>query len=201
MHARRHRRRTAGLLLAAAGGLALTGCGDAAPEPGAQASQTTAATTDPHGGHGGGSTDSPAAAGTAHEHDQLDIPDSGVGTLLGTENGFGHELRDVPATETPTAALRIVADPSGGWTVQVVTERFRYTPEEINTPADAGRGHAELYVDGAPVTRAYGEFVHLDADDGVAGRTLTVLLYADDHTAWATGGRGIAAEVALPAAS
>jgi hypothetical protein len=179
--------------------LILTACGggsaDTAGHEGHGASAT--APGHDHSGHEDG-----AHEGAGHHHPV--IADSGVGTLLATGDGFGNELREAPADARPTVALRVVADPGGGWTVQVPTSGFRWSPEDVNTPADAGTGHAHLYAGASgsgesKVARIYGEWAFLSGSAAQAGDTLTVVLYADDHSAWGVDGRPVQAEVTLPA--
>lgn len=177
----------------------LAGCGAGPP-----ADLAAAAAEQDGGAHHGGSppdrdAGTAATADDGHtDHTHLAIADSGVGTLLKVGDGRGHRLREVPAASAPSVALRAVADPAGGWNVQLVTERFRWAPEDVNTPADAGAGHAHLYVGDRKVARVYGEWFFVSKDAAEAGDVLTASLNADDHTAWAVGGAAVVAEVSLP---
>jgi hypothetical protein len=179
---------TALLATAACGGASETA--EAQPGAGEHAGHGTSAGAEESHGPGDGHTD----------HVHLDIPDSGVGTLLGKGDGHGHRMREVDAAAAPAVRLLATADPAGGWTVQIPTERFRWTPQSVNSPAVAGAGHAHLYNGDTKVARVYSEWSFVPASAAEAGDTLQVVLYADDHTAWASAGRPVAAQVVLPAA-
>lgn len=191
------------VLPVAVAGLLLAGCGTDPP-----AEPLPVAAEQDGGSHHSGSapeTDDAEPVGTAAaaddghtDHAHLAIADSGVGTLLKVGDGRGHRLRELPVGSAPSVALRAVADPAGGWTVQLVTERFRWAPEDVNSPADTGAGHAHLYVGDRKVARVYGEWFFLSADAAEAGDVLTASLNAHDHTAWAVDGAPVAAEASLP---
>ena len=135
------------------------------------------------------------------DNGHLDIPDSGVGRLLATTSRDGHRLREVDGAGAPGVTLQALADPAGGWTVRIKASNFRWSPEGVNSPADLGAGHAHLYTPAAKVARSYGEWVFLSKAAAKPGDRLTVVLYADDHTAWAVGGKVVEASVTLPVVS
>ncbi|MFK3734326.1 hypothetical protein ACI2LJ_29125 [Streptomyces sp. NPDC088090] len=117
--------------------------------------------------------------GTGHEQ-----ATGAGGTLLAARDDSGHRLRDLPAADAPTVSAEASPDTEGGWNVRLTVERFRFTPESTGGAALAGRGHARLLVDGRETARAYGPWFHVPP----GARTLTVRLYADDHTAWSVAG-------------
>ncbi|MFF9342965.1 hypothetical protein ACF1CG_24850 [Streptomyces sp. NPDC014773] len=127
--------------------------------------------------------------GTGHEQ----ATDAG-GTLLAARDDSGHRLRDLPAADAPTVRAEARPDTEGGWNVHLTVERFRFTPESTGGGALAGRGHARLLVDGRETARAYGPWFHVPP----GARTLTVRLYADDHTAWSVAGAPV--QTTLPLA-
>ncbi|MFD9967278.1 hypothetical protein [Streptomyces sp. NPDC059015] len=133
--------------------------------------------------------------GTSH-----DVATDDAGTLLGTPGTGHHErLRQVPAAEAPTVSLTVRSDTDDGWNVRIDTGRFRFSPDSVGGAAVLGSGHAHLFADGKKVARAYGRWHHLSADDVPPGtRTLSVRLYADDHTAWAVGGVPVQDTARLP---
>ena len=205
-------------LLALCCAAALTACGSsddsttaapAASAAGEHAGHTTSEANDAGGEHAGHSTGDAAAEGhdhapgtasDGHDHAHLDIAESGIGTIIKSAgDGYGNLMREAPSDVQPTVALRVKADPAGGWTVRVPTTSFRWAGDDVNTPADAGQGHAHLYVEGKKVARLYGEWAFIPATAGKAGDTLAVVLYADDHSAWAVDGKAVEAEVVLPA--
>lgn len=149
----------------------------------------------------GSGPDAASGAGDGHDHAHLDIAESGVGQLLQGSDGFGQRLREAPVQARPSAALRVAADPAGGWTVQLVTTGFAWAPQDVNSPAAAGQGHAHLYAADRKVSRVYADWTFLGADSAQEGEVMTAVLYADDHTAWAVDGQPVTASVVLPAAT
>ncbi|MEU9037108.1 hypothetical protein AB0D45_19700 [Streptomyces sp. NPDC048352] len=133
--------------------------------------------------------------GTTHEQ-----ASGSVGTLLETQDGGGHRLREVPAAGAPAVKLTARPDSEDGWNLQLEVTRFRFTPDSTGGAALPGTGHAHLELDGRKLARVYGPWFHLPAVQVPEGaHTLTVRLYADDHTAWAVAGKPVEATAALTA--
>ncbi|MFF3428528.1 hypothetical protein [Streptomyces sp. NPDC002602] len=131
--------------------------------------------------------------GTSHEQASGD-----VGTLLDAQDGAGHRLRQVPAQGAPEVRLTTRPDSEDGWNLQLGVKNFRFTPDSVGGAALPGAGHAHLELDGRKLARAYGPWYHLSAAQVPEGaHTLTVRLYADDHTAWAVGGKAVEATAEL----
>ncbi|MDX2392414.1 hypothetical protein NJL88_20610 [Streptomyces sp. DK15] len=134
--------------------------------------------------------------GTTHEE-----ASGGVGTLLEAQDGTGHRLREVPAQGAPEVGLSARPDSEDGWNLQLAVKNFRFTPDSTGGGALPGAGHAHLELDGRKLARVYGPWFHLPAAQVPQGpHTLTVRLYADDHTAWAVAGKAIQAAAPLTAA-
>ncbi|WP_308072760.1 hypothetical protein, partial [Streptomyces bambusae] len=132
--------------------------------------------------------------GTTHE--QASGPS---GTLAG-DDGTGHRLRDVPAAGAPQVSLAVRPDSADGWNLQLTVRDFRFTPDSTGGAALPGAGHAHLALDGRKLARLYGPWFHLPAAQVPPGtHTLTVRLYADDHTAWSVAGRPVEATARLTA--
>ncbi|MGY3335421.1 hypothetical protein ACVW0K_001520 [Streptomyces filamentosus] len=126
--------------------------------------------------------------GTGHEQ-----ATGNGGTLLAARDESGHRLRELPAADAPSVRAEARPDTEGGWNVHLTVERFRFTPESTGGGALAGRGHARLLVDGREAARAYGPWFHVPS----GAHTLTVRLYADDHTVWATAGTPVQTTLTL----
>ncbi|MFD3654666.1 hypothetical protein [Streptomyces sp. NPDC058620] len=131
--------------------------------------------------------------GTSHEQ-----ADGSVGRLLAAEDGTGHRLRQVAAAGAPGVTLSARPDTEDGWNLHLSVRNFRFTPDSVGGAALPGRGHARLFLDGRPLARTYGAWHHLPATlvRGGSG-SLTARLYADDHTAWAVGGKPVQATIPL----
>ncbi|MFD6230965.1 hypothetical protein ACFWFZ_29500 [Streptomyces sp. NPDC060232] len=135
--------------------------------------------------------------GTSHEQ-----ASGSVGTLLPAADAAGHKLREVPAEGAPEVQLAVRPDSEDGWNLQLGVKNFRFTPDSTGGAALPGAGHAHLELDGRKIARLYGPWFHLPAAQVPEGaHTLTVRLYADDHTAWAVSGKAVegAAQLTAPA--
>jgi hypothetical protein len=105
-----------------------------------------------------------------------------------------HGTYEVSATEAPSVSLAVVEDAKSGWNVMLTTDKFTFTPEDVNGPNVTGEGHAHLFVDGVKVARMYGPFFHYPEDfDGT--RASRVTLNANDHSEYAVDGEVIEAVV------
>ncbi|MFF3863532.1 hypothetical protein [Streptomyces sp. NPDC002209] len=133
--------------------------------------------------------------GTSHEQ-----ATGSVGTLLDVQDPAGHRLREVPAEGAPEVQLAARPDSEDGWNLQLTVKNFRFTPDSTGGAALPGAGHAHLELDGRKLARLYGPWFHLPAAQVPEGaHTLTVRLYADDHTAWAVTGKPIEGTAPLTA--
>ncbi|MCX4525038.1 cupredoxin domain-containing protein [Streptomyces sp. NBC_01551] len=131
--------------------------------------------------------------GTSHEQ-----ASGSVGTLLEVQDGTGHRLREVPAEGAPEVRVAARPDSEDGWNLQLTVRNFRFTPDSTGGAALPGAGHAHLELDGRKLARLYGPWFHLPAAQVPEGaHTLTVRLYADDHTAWAVAGKPVEAAIPL----
>ncbi|MFD7913237.1 hypothetical protein ACFV30_21360 [Streptomyces sp. NPDC059752] len=133
--------------------------------------------------------------GTSHEQ-----ASGGVGTLLTATDATGHRLREVPAEGAPEVQLTVRPDSEDGWNLQLAVTNYRFTPDSTGGAALPGAGHAHLELDGRKLARLYGPWYHLPAAQVPEGtHTLTVRLYADDHTAWAVAGKPVEGTAQLTA--
>ncbi|NXY99824.1 hypothetical protein HYE82_36755, partial [Streptomyces sp. BR123] len=133
--------------------------------------------------------------GTSHEQ-----ATGSAGTLLDTRDGTGHRLREVPSGGAPRVRVTVHPDSEDGWNLQLAVENFRFTPDSAGGAALPGGGHAHLELDGRKLARVYGPWYHLPATQVPEGpHTLTVRLYADDHTAWAVAGKPVEGTARLSA--
>ncbi|WP_327309515.1 hypothetical protein OG730_32155 [Streptomyces sp. NBC_01298] len=152
---------------------------------------------------GGAATGCGGRATTHHKPGTTHEQASGkAGTLLSADDGAGHRLREVPAEGAPEVRLTARPDSEDGWNLQLAVTNFHFTPDSTGGAALPGAGHAHLELDGRKLARLYGPWFHLPAAQVPEGtHTLTVRLYADDHTAWAVAGKPVEATLQLAAAS
>ncbi len=123
-----------------------------------------------------------------------------MGTLLTATDATGHRLREVPAEGAPEVQLTVRPDSEDGWNLQLAVTNYRFTPDSTGGAALPGAGHAHLELDGRKLARLYGPWFHLPAAQVPEGtHTLTVRLYADDHTAWAVSGKPVEGTAQLTA--
>ncbi|MFG2977679.1 hypothetical protein ACGFYY_32405 [Streptomyces sp. NPDC048331] len=133
--------------------------------------------------------------GTSHEQ-----ASGAVGTLLTATDAGGHRLREVSAEGAPEVQLSVRPDSEDGWNLQLAVKNYRFTPDSTGGAALPGAGHAHLELDGRKLARLYGSWFHLPAAQVPEGaHTLTVRLYADDHTAWAVSGKPVEGTAQLTA--
>ena len=103
----------------------------------------------------------------------------GHGDSGGSRAGAGH---DVVESETPVS-VAVMAEPDdmGGVDVRIVTDGWRWAPEEVNMADGPGAGHAHVYVDGVKINRVYGPYYYLaDVEPGV--REIRVTLNSNGHS-------------------
>lgn len=119
-----------------------------------------------------------------HEHSSEDVTDS---------HSHASMLYSVDAEDAPTVDVMVAKDAKSGFNVHVMTNNFRFAPENVNGENVLGEGHAHLYVDGVKISRLYGNYFHYDAEfEGE--KTFKVTLNANDHSEYAVDGEPISAE-------
>ena len=79
-----------------------------------------------------------------------------------------------------SVALEADVDDDGGVNVRIITENWRWSPENVNGAHIAGEGHAHIYADGVKLNRVYGPRYYI-AGLEVGERELRVTLNANPH--------------------
>lgn len=103
-----------------------------------------------------------------------------------------HPKYEIPsALPTPTIKLESKKDSSGGWNLHIITENFKFTPEEAGNNDLAGTGHGHVYVDGKKVGRVYGPWMHLNFEKGI--HQIKVSLNTNKHKDYYSSGKAIEA--------
>ena len=114
---------------------------------------------------------------------------------MGADNHDHNRLQEVPINAVPS--VKIVLDAEGGCTYNMRLDltNFRFAPENVNGPHEAGEGHAHLYADGQKLSRIYSEWVHFAAPLG--SKFIEVTLNSNDHATLANQGKPITATAAM----
>ncbi len=113
--------------------------------------------------------------------------------------GMGHEMLEVDTSKpVPTVTLLATKDSKDGYNLQLVTENFTFTPENVGGAPVANEGHAHLFVNGNKVARLYGDWFSLSSSHLKEGENIIeVSLNANDHSEWTVEGQHIGAEVTI----
>lgn len=117
----------------------------------------------------------------------------------GAMPGMRHDhsaILELTAASAPSVNLQLIPLAGGGYNVRVQALNFIFTPQNVDGAPVPNEGHAHLYIDGVKIARVYGEWFHL-ASLPQGARTLTVTLYANDHSAFAVDGAQISSSVSL----
>ena len=98
-----------------------------------------------------------------------------------------------------SVALEADVDDDGGVNVRIITENWRWSPENVNGAHIAGEGHAHIYADGVKLNRVYGPRYHI-AGLEAGERELRVTLNANPHNELRVNGEPLEASlrVTLP---
>ncbi|MBF2072951.1 MAG: hypothetical protein IGS50_04200 [Synechococcales cyanobacterium C42_A2020_086] len=132
----------------------------------------------------------------AHESSDPGATHSDHGTMHGEDHEHG--TLEVAANQpVPAVTLIVHPDSRRGWNLEVQVENFRFAPEHVNAASTTTtEGHAHLYINGAKITRLYGNWYYLS--DLPPGRhEITVSLNANGHEALTHNGRPIQSTVVL----
>lgn len=105
-------------------------------------------------------------------------------------------LFDMDSANAPAVELQVIPLIDGSYNIRVATRNFVFTPQLVDQAPIAGEGHAHLYIDGVKIARIYGEWFHLPSLPEAA-EIVSVVLYANDHSAFAVDGLPVSASVML----
>lgn len=90
----------------------------------------------------------------------------------------------------PTLDTAVYPDPVGGWNLNVITTNFTFDAAAAGRDNAEGHGHAHVYVNGVKLGRVYGAWHHIGKLP-LGRNEVSVSLYANDHSALASGGMKI----------
>ena len=111
----------------------------------------------------------------------------------GSGDSHGEMSHNALASKTPIG-VSVGAEPDGlgGVNVNVMTESWRWAPEEVNLANSPGAGHGHIYVDGVKLNRVYGPHYYLmGLEPGM--REIRVTLNASGHNDLTYDGRPVEA--------
>ena len=109
------------------------------------------------------------------------------------QGGMAHETKAAETIDVdgwaarPTLDTAVYRDPSAGWNLNVITTNFTFDARAAGLENVEGHGHAHVYVNGVKLGRVYGAWHHIGALP-LGKNEVTVSLYANDHSALASGG-------------
>ncbi len=101
------------------------------------------------------------------------------------EHVHGHSV--IESTVQVSMDIDVDVEPEGGVNVYIMTENWRWAPENVNTEHIPGEGHAHVYVDGEKINRVYGS--HYYIKDVEAGEhVIRVSLNTNEHNEFTVDG-------------
>ncbi len=105
----------------------------------------------------------------------------------------GDMAHETMESEVPiSVSIMTEVDDSGGVDVQVMTEGWLWTPDNVDGEHVPGEGHAHIYVDDIKIDRVYGPSYYLEGLES-GERQVRVSLNANSHEELTYGGESVAA--------
>lgn len=104
-----------------------------------------------------------------------------------TSMGNAHNQKEIvsPKVYAPKLTINPLKDTMGSYNVQILTNNFKFTPENVGKEVVQNTGHAHVYVNNIKVGRAYGEWFNIPDSYFTSGtNTISVTLNANNHNVW-----------------
>lgn len=135
-----------------------------------------------------------------HDHGDPAHHGSSHGGGHGEMAGHAHAAAlDLPAgPDAPGLDIQLVPDAMSGWNLHVMTENFRFAPQNASGADVPGEGHAHVYVNGEKIARLYANWLHIP-DLPASGAEVTVSLNSNSHSPLTVEGVPVSASVTVPA--
>lgn len=95
----------------------------------------------------------------------------------------------------PSIMIHANQDPHGGWNLHLMTENFKFTPENAGGSDILGEGHAHLYINGKKHARVYGNWIHVALPSGT--NKVRVTLNTNSHKDFYFDGKIIESNIEL----
>ena len=119
-----------------------------------------------------------------------------AGTTASMEHGSGGGHGPAESEAPISIDIAVEIDSFSGVNVEIVTDGFRFAPEEVNQANTPGAGHAHIYVDGQKVNRVYGGYYHLEGLEP-GPREIRVALNDNGHSELTMNGQALEAVTTL----
>jgi hypothetical protein len=96
----------------------------------------------------------------------------------------------------PTIQLKIEPDMMDGWNLQIQTQNFKFTPENVGKHSMDAEGHAHLYINGQKIARIYSNWYHLEGLPS-GKHIIRITLNTNHHGTFTWNGKNIESEIEL----
>lgn len=128
------------------------------------------------------------SAGTYHFFSPIQPWMKGTIIVSEPQKSDSHDDHSAIESTVPVSMdIDVDVEPDGGVNVHIMTENWRWAPENVNTEHIPGEGHAHVYVDGEKINRVYGS--HYYIKDVEAGeRVIRVALNTNEHNEFTVDG-------------
>ena len=110
----------------------------------------------------------------------------------------GSVMMEVARNEAPSVDIQVSSE-GKGWRVTAKVVNFRFAPENMDGPHEAGEGHGHLYLNGLKLRRMTGPEALIGALPP-GEHVVRLSLNTNDHAAYAVEGRPIMAEATIKVA-
>lgn len=136
------------------------------------------------------------AAGAAHGGDGDGHAHGGGGSHGGGDMAAMSHDEAIALDDAVSVALEADVDDDGGVNVRILTDNWRWSPENVNGAHIAGEGHAHIYADGVKLNRVYGPRYHI-AGLEAGEREIRVTLNANSHNELRVNGEPLEAALTV----
>ena len=133
------------------------------------------------------------AAGAAHSGDGGGHAHGG--DSHGNMAAMSHD-EAIALDDAVSVALEADVDDDGGVNVRILTDNWRWSPENVNGAHIAGEGHAHIYADGVKLNRVYGPRYHIGGLEA-GEREIRVTLNANSHNELRVNGEPLEAALTV----
>jgi len=110
-----------------------------------------------------------------------------------------HSQLEVDAAKPiPTISLEVLKDSKDGYNLHILTENFKFSPENVNGEPLPNEGHVHVLINGVKLDRFYAPWVHVGADKLKDGQNvIEVTLNANNHAEWVYQGQHLEAKATV----